>query len=125
MIVYKGRGNYSGTTIDRRWWRRYRGKTFFARGSGGLWLEEEEGLFFRRYLTKRPLFIPFSAMTGIRSAKWHGGRWGAGRDFLVIDWRAEGLSLSSGFLLSRAGNLYPRMRAFLEGQVQSSSSGMG
>jgi hypothetical protein len=112
------KGNYAGTVIDRRWWRRYRRKTFFARGSGRLWLEEE-GLFFLRYLTRKPLFIPFPAMTGTRTARWHAGRWGGGRDFLVIDWRAEGLELSSGFLFSKKGNLLSRLRTTLEGNIRT------
>jgi len=118
LDFFRSKGGYAGTIIDRRWWRRYCRQGFFARGSGVLWLEEE-GLFFRRYLTRRPLFIPFPAMTGTRSAGWHAGRWGGGREFLVIDWRAGDLSLSSGFLLSGGADRLSRLKISLEGQIQT------
>ena len=53
------KGNYLGTEVDGRWWRRYRAPTFFARGNGELWLDED-GLHFLRRMTKTPLSISWS-----------------------------------------------------------------
>mgnify|MGYP001567496802 CR=1 FL=1 len=32
------KGNYLGTEIDEKWWKRYRSPGFFARGSGEFWM---------------------------------------------------------------------------------------
>lgn len=94
------RGNYFGTEIDRSWFKRFRKDGLFARGNGELWLDEN-GLYFLRKLTKTPLHITWSEMTGTSLGKWHAGRWGAGRPILKIAFRRHGLDLSAGFLLSK------------------------
>lgn len=102
------KGNYFGTEIDRSWYKRFRQDGFFARGNGELWLEEE-GLFFLRLLTKKPLKVRWEEMTDVRLGKWHAGRWAAGRPVLKIDFRRDGRELSAGFLLSTS---WAEMEAF-------------
>ena len=49
----KKKGHYIGTEINEKWWSRYRGEGFFARGNGEYWFDEDF-FYFRRYLTKEP-----------------------------------------------------------------------
>jgi hypothetical protein len=104
------RGSYFGTEIDGKWWRRYRGPGFFARGNGEFWMDEG-GLHFRRLLTDAPLSIRFDEMTAARLGRWHCGRSGHGRPVLKVDFMRDGRNLTAGFCLS--GN-----RVEMEGLVE-------
>ena len=95
----KKKGNYFGTEINGRWWKRYRASTFFARGNGELWLDEE-GLHFLRKLTRAPLTITWAEGTGASLGKWHAGRWARGRPVLKVTFRRNDFDLSAGFYLS-------------------------
>lgn len=106
----KKKGNYFGTEIDHSWYKRFRKDGFFARGNGEFWLEDD-GLYFLRKLTKTPLHIPWSEMTGASLGKWHAGRWGGRQPILKVDFRRHGLDLSAGFLLGRE---WPPMKRFAE-----------
>jgi len=107
-MTHRKKGSYFGTEIDRSWYKRFRGDGFFARGNGELWLEQD-GLYFLRMLTKKPLEVRWEEMAGVRLGRWHAGRWGAGRPVLKIDFRRDGRELSAGFLLSSS---WPEMEAF-------------
>lgn len=90
------KGQYLGTEIDGRWWKRYRHDGFFVRGNGHYWLEPD-ALVFHRLLIKEPLRIPYSAITGARIATWHAGKWLTGSPIAKIDWLAtDGSRLTSG-----------------------------
>ena len=93
------KGVYLGTEIDGKWWKRYRRDGFFARGNGVYWVDGL-GFNFLRYLTRKPLTVPFSAVTGVRTGDSHAGRWLMGRRALKLDWSREGSLLSSGFVVS-------------------------
>lgn len=93
------RGAYLGTVVDRTWWKRYRARGFFARGNGELWMDED-GLHFRRLLTRHPLSIAWREMTGVQLGRWHAGRWAMGRPVLKLDFARDGKALCAGFLLS-------------------------
>jgi len=95
----KKTGQYLGTEIDEKWWKRYRKERFFARGIGEYWLDEH-GFYFLRDLTQEPLFIAYESIQEIKSGKWHSGRWSGGKDILKIIWNKEGWRLSSGFSIS-------------------------
>lgn len=92
-------GSYHGTEMDGRWWRRYRGTGFFARGSGEFWTDEA-GLHFRRALTQAPLSIAWDEIAALRLSRWHAGRWGCGRPILQVDFSRDGRALTAGFSLS-------------------------
>ena len=94
------KGNYLGTEIDETWWKRYRAPGFFARGSGEFWMDET-GVHFRRLLTRAPLTITWSEMTGAKLGTWHAGQWVLGRPFLKIGFTRDGRDLSAGFCFSR------------------------
>ncbi len=70
----KKKGHYIGTEINEKWWSRYRGEGFFARGNGEYWFDEDF-FYFRRYLTKEPIKIPFNRIQEIKTGNWHAGRW--------------------------------------------------
>ena len=94
-------GAYLGTEIEETWWKRYRKDGFFARGNGEYWFEDD-GLFFRRYLTHKPMLIPYSSIQAVRLGKWHAGQWRMGKPILKIVWIKEDHRLSSGFVVSRS-----------------------
>jgi hypothetical protein len=95
----RARGHYLGTEIEEKWWRRYAGESFLARGMGEYWLDEA-ALNFKRHLIKTPLRIPFTAMRDIKTGTFHAGRWNLGRPILKVIWEHEGQRLSSGFIVS-------------------------
>jgi len=93
------RGQYLGTEIEDRWWRRYAEGGFLARGLGEWWFDDD-ALRFHRKLTRAPLTIAFAGVLDVGCATWHAGKW-AGRDAVVkVAWRKDGARLTSGFVLS-------------------------
>jgi hypothetical protein len=93
------RGHYLGTEIDGKWWRRYRGRGFFSRGSGRYW-SDAEAFRFLRHLTRAPLEIPFARVSAVEIGTRHAGRWTAGIPIVKIVWEEDGHRLSSGFVVS-------------------------
>jgi hypothetical protein len=96
----KRRGYYLGTEINERWWRRYFRDGFFARGIGEYWIDDA-AVYFRRYLTKVPIVIPFRDVVDVKLGKWHSGRWAGGAPVVKILWKKADKFLSSGFVFSR------------------------
>jgi hypothetical protein len=96
------KGHYLGTEIGEKWWRRYRKNKFFARGNGEYWLDDTS-LYFRRYLTRHPIEIPFAKVIEVKIGKSHAGRWLLRSPVLKLIWQTDGLRLSSGFIVSRSG----------------------
>ena len=95
-------GYYAGTEVGGKWWKRYTRAPFFARGSGEYWYDEQS-FYFRRYLTQEPLVIPFRYVGDVQIGCWHAGTWAWGTPIVKLIWENDdGLSLSSGFVLSRS-----------------------
>ena len=86
---YARRGHYLGTEVDGKWWRRYRGAGFFARGNGRYWADSE-AFRFLRYLTRTPLEIPFVRVTTVETGTRHAGRWCMGIPVVKIVWEEDG-----------------------------------
>lgn len=93
------KGNYFGTEVDGKWWRRYRGPGFFARGNGEFSMDET-GMHFRKVLTKEPLTIGWNEATKATLGKGHAGRWAMGRPVLKVEFERDGSSLTAGFYLT-------------------------
>ncbi len=93
-------GLYLGTEIDETWWKRYMKDGLLARGNGKYWFDDK-AFYFHRYLTKEPLSIPWANVVEYKIGNWHAGKWCMGLPILKILWNKDGLSLSSGFLLTR------------------------
>ena len=94
------KGQYLGTEIDEKWWKRYKKDKFFARGSGEYWIDDT-GLHFHRYLTKDPIEVPFAKIIEVKIGKSHAGRWLLRSQVLKLIWERDGMKLSSGFIVSR------------------------
>lgn len=94
------KGAYLGTEIDEKCWKRYKKEKLLARGNGQYWYDEQ-GFYFWRYLTKEPIFIPFSSITEAKLETKHAGRWYLGNLIVKPLWTKDGLNLSSGFLVSK------------------------
>jgi hypothetical protein len=93
-------GHYLGTEIKGMWWWRYIKAPFFARGNGEYWYDEHS-FYFRRYLTKKLLVIPFSRVRKVQIGRWHCGKWMLGQPVIKLIWKTDSFLLSSGFVLSR------------------------
>lgn len=93
-------GGYFGTEVDGKWWKRYKGRAFFARGNGEFWMDDD-GIHFRKLLTERPLTIRWHEMTDADLSRTHAGRWATGRPILQVMFQRDGHDLVAGFLLSR------------------------
>ena len=93
------KGNYFGTEIDGKWWKRYRAPGFFARGNGEFSMDKA-GIHFARLLIKEPLRIAWSEARTAALGKGHAGRWAMGRPVLKIGFERDGASLVAGFYLS-------------------------
>jgi len=96
----KAIGYYFGTEINEKWWKRYTKDNLFARGTGEYWFDKK-GVYFLRFLTVKPIFIPYDSITEIKTGKWHSGRWGQGHMVIKILWVKDSIKLSSGFILSK------------------------
>lgn len=116
------KGHYFGTEINEKWWKRYRKDKMFARGTGEYWYDTD-ALFFRRYLTDDPMIIRFGDVKEIKTGKWHAGQWAGGRQIIKMIWRKEGLTLSSGFLLSRSRSETERIKRELTDNINKAASG--
>jgi hypothetical protein len=97
---HQSKGNYLGTVIDAKWWKRYKKDKLFARGNGKYWYDETT-FYFLRYLTKQPIQIPWNKIVGFEIGKSHAGRWVFKEIVLKILWEKDGMSLSSGFIVAR------------------------
>ena len=94
------KGNYLGTEVDEKWWKRYLKDKLFARGNGEFWYDNTT-VFFHRYLTRKPIRIPFTKVKEIKLGTSHAGRWLFGRQLIKLVWEKDGVILSSGFIVSR------------------------
>ncbi len=109
-------GNYAGTEVDGKWWRRYRARGFFARGNGRYWWDDTT-FYFLRLLSKSPLTIPFRSIVAVRTGRSHAGRSALWLRILKIDWVEDGNKLSSGFFVSRDVNEVENLAAELRDRV--------
>jgi hypothetical protein len=113
-------GNYLGTSIDGKWWRRYTRRGWFARGNGHDWYDHE-AFYFQRLLDREPVVLPLDEVDRIEVGRRHSGRWAGGRPVLKIGWREEGLALCSGFAVAVGEDEACRIRDELRRRVAATS----
>ena len=101
--MIKRKGHYSGTEVDDKWWKRYKKDKMFARGTGEYWYDSQS-FYFKRYLTQTPMVLRYKDIIEIKTGKWHAGQWCWGRQIIKFIWQKDGISLSSGFRLSKREN---------------------
>jgi len=97
-ILHTKNGYYYGTEKGGVWWKRYWRGGWLARGNSEVWVDTE-GLFFRRYLTKKIMHIPLQDITGTATGSWHAGKW-FGAPVIKITWEKDDMELVSGFTIS-------------------------
>lgn len=117
----EGHGHYMGTEIGAKWWRRYRGRDYFARGKGR-WRIEDGQLVFKRLMLSGPVRIPLADVTGVRLGTWHSGQWAGGKPVIKILWRRQGLELCSGFVLAATRARALELAALLAAEAERPAS---
>ena len=110
------KGGYLGTEIDGKWWRRYRGSGFSARGNGQFWMDDE-GIQFRKFLTKTPVTIEWHEARHATLGESHAGRWAMRKPILKVRFIREGESLEAGFLQSADWDEMSRLAADLNRRI--------
>jgi hypothetical protein len=111
------KGHYLGTEIDEKWWKRYTRDKLFARGNGEYWFDDT-AFYFRRYLTKRPIRVPFEKVVEMKIGSSHAGRWVFKKRVLKFVWEKDGLKLSSGFLVARDQQATEALMAFFRRRMK-------
>jgi hypothetical protein len=99
----KKHGHYLGTEINEAWWKRYRQDRLFARGNGEYWYDDE-AFYFQRHLTQDPIVIPFKKIIDFKLGRWHCGRWSWGQHIIKFLWDHQGMTLVSGFVLTKTAS---------------------
>jgi len=97
-LLHTKNGYYYGTEKRGVWWKRYWRGGWLARGNSEMWANSE-GIFFRRYMTKRVMHIPIQDIINITTGSCHAGKW-YGAPVIKIEWEKDGVKLVSGFTVS-------------------------
>ena len=117
-----GHGHYMGTEIGSRWWKRYRGTGYFARGKGS-WRLERGVFVFQRLLLSAPVRVPLAQVYEVRTGAWHAGQWAGGKPVVKLLWRRDGLDLGSGFVLARSREASLQLVAHLAAEADRAAGG--
>jgi hypothetical protein len=99
MAPERRKGHYLGTEIDEKWWKRHARNKMPARGIGEYWFDDT-AFYFRRYLTQKPIQVPFDKIVALKIGSSHSGRWVFKKRVLKIVWKKGDLNLSSGFIVA-------------------------
>lgn len=95
--IEKKRGQYLGTRIEHKWWRRYAGEGFLTRGKGEYWIREGS-LFFQHHARQKPITLPLCNLIEIKVCPCRDRA--GGLPIVKLIWQKDGNWLSSGFVLS-------------------------
>jgi len=95
--IQKKRGQYLGTKISHKWWRRYSKGGFRTRGIGDYWIKDGS-LFFQHRARQKPIRLPLRNLTEIKICPCK--RWTSGMPIIKLVWEKDGHWLSSSFILS-------------------------
>ena len=93
--LFRCRVHYYGTTIGNSFWKRYKDDEFFFRDDGELRLTRTS-LYFRRYLTLKPIKIPIKKVRAISTGRGHAGKFTL-KPVFKIHWLRDETELVSGF----------------------------
>ena len=106
--IQKKRGQYLGTRVEHKWWRRYSKGGFFTRGIGEYWIKDGS-LFFQHRARQKPIRLPLHNLAEIKICPCKGGM-----PVIKLVWEKDGKWLSSGFVFSgimeQNGNLLENLR---------------
>ena len=97
--IRKNRGQYLGTEIDHKWWRRYSKGGFFTRGKGEYWVKDGF-LFFQHKTRQNPIRLPLQDIVEIILYPCRQRFRLGNKSVIKLVWQKDGRWLSSGFALS-------------------------
>ena len=110
----KKRGQYLGTEIDHKWWRRYRKGGFSTRGVGEYWIKDGS-LFFQHRARQNPICLPLQNIVEIVLCPCKQRFRTGNKPIVRLTWQKGDRWLSSGFALSEgiveASGLLASLRA--------------
>jgi hypothetical protein len=86
---------YFGTTKGNSFWKRLKDGELAERGYGELWLTKD-ALYFRRYLTLKPIEIPTRNIQDTSAGFSHAGKI-SGKAVFKVHWNKDGQDFVSGF----------------------------
>ena len=98
--IQKRRGQYLGTRVEHKWWRRYTKEGFFTRGIGEYWIKDGS-LFFQHRNKQKPIALPLRNIVEIKLCPYQRRTQIKGAPIIKLVWEKDGSWLSSGFILSR------------------------
>lgn len=95
---------YAGTEIHRKGKgiglaRVYIKDKFWIRGNGKIELRDD-GINFKRYGVRQPIFIPYDKIKDVAFGRWHARGWQMWTVIKII-WQKDEDLLSTGFVVSR------------------------
>jgi len=93
--IQKRPGQYLGTRVDHKWWRRYNKEGFFTRGVGEYWVKDSS-LFFQHRAKRKPIRLPLRGLTEIKVCPCK--KRTKGILIFKLVWEKDGHRLSSGFV---------------------------
>jgi len=109
--IQKKRGQYLGTRVEHKWWRRYSKGGFLTRGIGEYWIKDGS-LFFQHRARQKPIRLPLHSLAEIKVCPCK--RRTSGIPIIKLVWEKDGRWLSSGFVFSgiiEGENLLASLRA--------------
>jgi hypothetical protein len=110
--THKKCGQYLGTRIEHKWWRRYTEGGFVTRGNGEYWIKDGS-LFFQHHTSQQPIILPLRNLAEIKVCPCRNQS--GGIPIIKLVWEKDGRWLSSGFVLSglvdKSNNLLASLRA--------------
>ena len=99
--IQKKHGQYLGTEIDHKWWRRYKEEGFFTHGIGEYWIKDGS-LFFQHQARQEPIRLPLKNIVEIVLCPCK-KRFRVGtKPIIKLVWLKGDRWLSSGFALSES-----------------------
>jgi hypothetical protein len=110
--IQKKCGQYLGTRVEHKWWRRYTEGGFFSRGTGEYWIKDGS-LFFEHHASQQTISLPLHKLSEIKVCPCRGRA--GGIPIIKLVWEKDGRWLSSSFILSglvdKSSNLLTSLRS--------------
>ena len=97
--IQKKRGQYLGTKIGHKWWRRYSKGGFFTRGIGDYWIKDGS-LFFQHHSKQKPIALPLHSIVEIKLCPCNKRIRIGNTPIIKLVWKMNDKWLTSGFALS-------------------------
>jgi hypothetical protein len=97
--IRKNRGQYLGTEIDHKWWRRYSKGGFSTRGIGEYWIKDGS-LHFQHRTRQQPIRLPIKDIVEIILCPCKKRTRIGQTPVIKLVWKKDDTWLTSGFAIS-------------------------